>query len=112
MKRSLIIFKAGYQPTILTSKQTEDFIREEIIPDYRNSYENAREIENGLELIVIEMAPGPHWGEKTNIFVIYEQHPAYNYPVIYDAVYGMFSHVQPALDKLDPVIDELKSKAR
>lgn len=112
------MFKAGNRPMAYLPEQAEDFIRDEIIPDFQESYKNTRKIEPGLELIVINMAPGPHWGERTNIFLIYEQHPAFNYPMIHDAMYTIVAkhigsvNITQMLDKLDPVLDELKSKIK
>jgi hypothetical protein len=72
----------GGQPYIYNWDFAFDYVQDELLPKYKKEIDNAVKVEGGLKKFTIENSLEAQYGESTDIFMVYETHPLFNYPLI------------------------------
>ena len=62
------------------------YFEDELLPDHQEEIDSAIGVEDGLEMFSISKAPGSHYGERNDVFMIYESHPLFNFVHILDTL--------------------------
>lgn len=84
MRYSIVQLLEGDDPYIFDWDQAFYYIQDELLPKHKKEIDNAVKVEDGLKKFTIENSPEAQYGESTDIFMVYETHPLFNYPLIDD----------------------------
>ena len=101
MRYSIIRLEESDFTNILDADQARHYFEELIFPVHRKEVANAVMVEDGLEMISLSW-----YGEKVDIFKVYETHPLFNYPHIFGTHEGVIDH--PMTGLTSAVIRQLK----